>query len=187
MRKNLSAFILCCLTMAAKSQTASVEKTVFGIQTGFFGIWIHNETKLSDQFVLRSELGLDNGIWGSDFYDVTGFLMAPVLTVEPRLYYNLEKRARKSRRIDGNSGNFVSFKTSYHPDWFIISNYDNLWLISDITIIPTWGIRRNIGKHFNYETGVGFVYRYILAKRTDHVHDKIETDLNLHLRIGYRF
>jgi len=67
MRKNLSAFILCCLTMAAKSQTASVEKTVFGIQTGFFGIWIHNETKLSDQFVLRSELGLDNGIWGQRF------------------------------------------------------------------------------------------------------------------------
>ena len=64
--------------------------------------------------------------------------------------------------MDGNQGNFLSIKTSYHPDWFVISNYDNINIISDISIIPTWGIRRNIGKHFNSETGIG--YRYILAK-----------------------
>jgi hypothetical protein len=136
---------------------------------------------------LRSEIGLDSGIWGGDFYNGTGFLMRPVLSLEPKLYYNLNKRVSKSKRIDGNSGNFISLKTSYHPDWFVISNKDNISVISDISVIPTWGIRRNIGNHFNYETGVGIGYRYIFAKQAGFPKNKSEAAFNLHLRIGYRF
>ncbi len=44
--------------------------------------------------------------------------MTPVITAEPRWYYNLNKRVSKSKNIEGNSGNFISLKTSYHPDWF---------------------------------------------------------------------
>lgn len=155
MKRILLTLAFCGLTLLAKSQNASVEQSTYGIQTGFLGLWVHNETKLSNAMVLRSEIGLDSGIWGGDFYNGTGFLMTPVLSLEPKLYYNLNKRVSKSKRIDGNSGNFISLKTSYHPDWFVISNKDNISVISDISVIPTWGIRRNIGNHFNYETGVG--------------------------------
>ncbi len=62
------------IIFTAKSQTASVEKSTFGIQTGFIGIWAHNESKLSNQIALRSELGFDSGIWGGDFYDKTATL-----------------------------------------------------------------------------------------------------------------
>jgi hypothetical protein len=175
------------MTLIVKSQNASVEKSTYGIQTGFLGIWLHNETKLSNSIALRSEIGFDSGIWGGDFYDGTGFLLTPVITLEPRLYYNLNKREEKSRRIEGNSGNFISLKTSYHPDWFVISNTDNVSVISDISIIPTWGIRRNIGKHFTYETGFGIGYRYTFAKQAGFLDNKSEVDVNLHLRIGYRF
>jgi len=72
--------------------------------------------KLSKQILLRSEIGFDTEIWGGSFYDRTGFVLAPVITLEPRWYYNLNKRVKKDRRIDGNSGNFISLKTSYHPD-----------------------------------------------------------------------
>jgi hypothetical protein len=175
------------MTLIVKSQNASVEKSTYGIQTGFLGIWLHNETKLSNSIALRSEIGFDSGIWGGDFYDGTGFLLTPVITLEPRLYYNLNKREEKSRRIEGNSGNFISLKTSYHPDWFVISNTDNVSVISDISIIPTWGIRRNIGKHFTYETGFGIGYRYTFAKQAGFLENKSEVDVNLQLRIGYRF
>lgn len=187
MKKILLTLTFCGLTLIAKSQNASVEQSTFGIQTGFLGIWAYNETKLSNQIALRSELGFDAGIWGGDFYDGTGFLLAPVITLEPRWYYNLNKRERKSRRIDGNSGNFISLKTSYHPDWFVISNYDNLRIVSDISIIPTWGIRRNIGNHFTYETGIGIGYVYFFAKDAGYVENEGDAALNLHLRIGYRF
>jgi len=185
MKKTILTLALIGLTLTVKSQNANVEKSVFGIQTGLFGIWAHNETKLTNQIALRSEIGFDMGIWDGIFYYKTGFVMIPVITAEPRWYYNLNKRVNKSKRIDGNSGNFISLITSYHPDWFVISNYDNINTMNAISIVPTWGIRRNIGKHFNYETGIGLRYQFIFDKQTgflDH-----EAALYLNLRIGYRF
>jgi len=187
MKRILLILTFCVLTIIAKSQNSSVENSTYGIQTGFLGIWVHNESKLSNSIALRSEIGFDSGIWGGDFYEKTGFLMTPVLTAEPRWYYKLKKRKGKSKRIAGNNGNFLSLKTSYHPDWFIITNTDNVSIISDISIVPTWGIRRNIGKHFTYETGIGFGYRYIFAKQAGYLENDSELTLNLHLRIGYRF
>ena len=187
MKRILFTMALCGMTLIGKSQTASVEQSTYGIQTGFLGIWAHNESKLTNSIALRTEIGFDSGIWGGSFYDGTGFLMTPVITLEPRLYYNLNKRVKKTRRIDGNSGNFISLKTSYHPDWFVISNTENVSVISDISIVPTWGIRRNIGKHFTYETGIGIGYRYIFAKQAGFSENEGEATANLHLRIGYRF
>jgi len=186
-KKVLLTLVFCGIAFIAKSQTASVEKSTYGIQTGFLGIWAHNESKLSNSIALRTEIGFDSGIWGGDFYDGTGFLLTPVITLEPRLYYNLNNRIIKSRRIDGNNGNFVSIKTSYHPDWFVITNTENVNVIGDISVVPTWGLRRNIGKHFTYEAGIGIGYRYIFAKQAGFSENDSEATMNLHLRIGYRF
>ena len=187
MKKILLTLTLCGLTLTAKCQTTSVEKSIFGMQTGFLGIWVHNESKLSNQFALRSELGLDTGVFGSDVNDIDGFLLVPAITLEPRWYYNLNKRQNKSKRTDGNSGNFISIKTTYHPDWFIISNEDHINFISDISIIPTWGIRRNIGNHFNYEAGFGIGYVHYFKEDNVILLDDSDVIVNLHLRIGYRF
>ncbi|SEA43619.1 hypothetical protein SAMN05443667_104205 [Flavobacterium gillisiae] len=187
MNKIILTLICCGLTTIAKSQNTSVEKSTFGVQTGFLGVWGHNESKLSNQIALRTEIGFDTGIWAGSFYDKTGVILVPVITMEPRWYYNLNKRVKKERRIDGNSGNFISLKTSYHPDWFVISNYDNMSIVSDISIVPTWGIRRNIGNHFTYETGIGIGYLYYFAKDAGYAENKSDVAVNLHLRIGYRF
>lgn len=186
MKKITLTLIFCGLTLIAKSQTTSVEKSTFGVQTGFLGVWIHNESKLSNLIALRSEIGLDTGVTIRNG-NTTGFLLTPVLTLEPRWYYNLNKRVSKSKRIDGNSGNFISIKTTYHPDWFVISNESNLNFITDISIVPTWGIRRNIGNHFTYEAGIGVGYVHYFKKDNVVLINEPDVALNLHLRIGYRF
>jgi hypothetical protein len=183
---QIITLVFLSLSILCNAQNASVEKTGFGIQTGFLGIWIHNESRLSNKIALRSEVGLDAGILFTDFEGRSGFLLAPVLTLEPRFYYNLNKRNSKSKNISNNSGTFISLKTSYHPDWFVISDYEN-GIISDISFIPTWGIRRNIGTHFNYEAGAGLGYRYIFAKAAGYYSNESEAVANLHLRIGYVF
>lgn len=188
MRKILLTLTFCGLTLIAKSQTASVEKSTFGVQTGFLGIWIHNESKLSNQIALRSEIGLDTGIFSGTANDDIGFFMVPTITLEPRWYYNLNKRQSKSRRIDGNSGNFISLKTTYHSDLFVISSENNVIFITDISIVPTWGIRRNIGAHFTYETGFGIGYAHYFKKKNVRLfNEDDDVAINLHLRIGYRF
>ncbi len=187
MKKTLLTLILCGLTLIAKSQNTSVEKSTYGLQTGILGIWAYNEAKLSNNIALRTEVGFDFGIWESTFYDDAPFLLTPVIVIEPRFYYNLKKRSNESKRIDGNSGSFIALKMGYHPDWFVLFNTNDVPVISDFSIIPTWGIRRNIGKHFNFETGIGVGYSYTFAKRAGYLKDKSEIELNMHLRIGYIF
>ena len=184
--KIITTIILLCSGIYCNAQEVSVEKSVFGIQTGLLGVWIHNESKLNNEFVLRSELGFDSGIWYSDFLDEeVSYLMTPVLTLEPRFYYNLNKRNSKSKIVTNNNGNFISLKTSYHPDWFVISNKE-VSILSDISIIPTWGLRRNLGTHFSFETGLGIGYSYLLTKDSEST-DRSGVAANIHLRIGYIF
>ena len=179
--------ILFGLSSISKAQNASVEKSIYGIQIGFIGIWAHNEVKLSNNFVLRSELGFESGNYGAGYHPERGYLISPALTLEPKWYYNLNKRSSKSKSISGNSGNFISLKSTYYPSVFVISTYDNRRVIKQISFIPTWGIRRNIGEHLNYETGLGVGYRYVYANSARLIEKEKEAAINLHLRIGYRF
>lgn len=188
MKKTILFVIVLMMTTNFIAQNTSVEKSIWGIQTGFLGIWINNELKLSESIVLRSEIGLDLDVFDTDFGDSKNYFSAPVITIEPRWYYNLNKRIKKTKRTDGNSGNFIAIKTSYHPDWFVISHYENFSIISDLSIVPTWGIRRNIGKHFGYETGIGLGYRYTFySNHTNYGNNEGELWFNLHLRIGYKY
>lgn len=185
MKKVFFLLLFCFLNTTVNAQNAGVEESVYGIQTGLLGVWVHEEKGLSDQFALRGELGLDGGVFGYSNY--TGFVLTPVITVEPRWYYNLEKRASKSRKTAGNAGNFISLKTSFHPNWFVISNTDNITITPDVSIIPTWGIRRNISDHFNYEAGIGLGYVYFFEKSVGYQENSGGLAANLHVRIGYRF
>ena len=188
MKKTIILLALCGLTSIAKSQNTSVEKSIFGLQTGVLGIWVYNETKLSNTIALRTEIGFDFGIWETTYYDDydSPFILTPVIVIEPRFYYNLKKRSKNSKRIDGNSGSFIALKTSYHPE-LALFNADDAPLVSDFAIIPTWGIRRNIGNHFSYEAGIGIGYSYTFAKRAGYSEDESGIEPNMHLRVGYRF
>ncbi len=188
MKRILLTLTLCGLSLIAKSQNTSVEKSTFGVQTGVLGIWAYNEAKLSNTIALRTEVGFDFGIWESTYYDDydSPFLLTPVIVVEPRFYYNIKKRAENSKSTDGNSANFIALKAGFHPDWFVLFNSDDAPVVSDFSIIPTWGIRRNLGKHFNFEAGLGAGYSYTFAERAGYSKNESEFELNMHLRIGYR-
>ncbi|MFT2009153.1 hypothetical protein ACMA1I_10800 [Pontibacter sp. 13R65] len=183
----LTAALAVGLTSLAKAQDVSVEKSIYGVQTGLLGIWAQNESRLSNKIALRSEIGLDAGLFGGGARDNMGFILTPVLNLEPRWYHNISKRAEKGKRTANNSANFLTAAISFHPDWFVISNKDSWIVHNQVAIIPTWGIRRVIGRHFTYETAVGFGYSYIFRKYNGHDASYGETAFNLKLRLGYTF
>lgn len=196
MKKNL-ALIFLGLHLNANCQTVGVEKTFFSIQTGFAGIWINNETKLTSSIVLRSEIGVEHDFVVGSHYEEAGFILQPVLTFEPRYYYNLEKRNLRGKRTSKNSGNYLSIKTSYHPDWFVINLDANITKTADLSIVPTWGIKRQIGSNFTYEAGVGLGYRVVYLRPRYYSDEPQNVDIGnsnrhqyvpyLHLRMGYTF
>lgn len=170
------------------AQNLSVEKSIFNVQTGVLGLWINNETKLTNTIVIRTEFGLDGGVLGGEVNKNVGFFLAPVLNVEARWYYNIKSRDRNSKNVLNNSANFITPAISYHPDWFIISKENSFKVYNQISIIPKWGIRRNIAKtNFNFEAGIGIGYRYYFKKQDGYIKNDGETALDLHFRIGYTF
>ena len=180
--KKLTIVLLILFTSFSFAQEEpSVEKSIFGIQTGILGVWVHNETRLTNSIALRTEIGLDFGINGND--NTTTTALIPSIRVEPRWYYNLEKRIAKNRKIANNSGNFLALNVAYNPDWFYISNKENINVISTVAFIPKWGIKRTVGNHFTYEAGIGLGGFIVL---NDYEPER-KIALDLHLRIGYTF
>lgn len=87
-----------------------------------------------------------------------GFVTALEITLEPRWYYNIKKRAQKKRDISNNSANFFTVKTSFRSDIFEISKNCTKTVRNTLYIIPKWRIKRNIGVKFNYELGFSLGY-----------------------------
>ncbi|MBC8320738.1 MAG: hypothetical protein ISR55_07375 [Bacteroidetes bacterium] len=189
MKKATLLFILSGLTLIVLSQENYVTKSTGGIETGFLGVWLYDEIRLTNVVALRGEIGLSSRIWNDKVVTAvnSGYYVALVLTLEPRFYYDLKSRYSKSKNISGNSGNFVSINIRYHPDWFIISNDDNPNNVNQLALIPTWGIKRNIGKHLTYEVGCGIGYEIYFTKKVGYRKNIDGVAFNYHLRIGYRF
>jgi len=187
MKKIILALAIISSVFVQSQEKTSVEKSVFSLQTGLLGVWVNGEFGLNKNWALRTEFGLDYGLWGGDLHDGTGHVFAPIIRLEPRYYYNLEKRAEKGKDISENTANYISLNTMYRPDWFVISNKDNVSVVPTISFIPTWGIRRNLGKSFNYEVGLGLGYQYVFYKSAGFTENDGEVIPDLHLRIGYTF
>ncbi|MCL6219785.1 hypothetical protein [Zunongwangia pacifica] len=188
MKKVIVLFLFLVLGNSnIKAQNYSVEKSLYGVQTGVLGVWGYNELRLADEFSFRTELGLDGALWANSFFsdgDVH-YLLAPVITLEPRWYYNLNKRADRGRKTWNNAANFLSLDVSLHPDLFVISDRDHVGVPNQISFITKWGIKRNIGKHFGYEFGIGFGYGSYFNEKG--YYDSDGTVVSLDLKIGYNF
>lgn len=101
--------------------------------------------------LLGLEMDSDNGFYFStkDYHLVTGDI-----AIEPRFYYNLQKRHRKDKRTFGNSGGYLSVNFGYS---FPIA-ITNGWKAASIyTITPYWGFRR-VWKHFLFDLAGGVGY-----------------------------
>lgn len=164
--------------------TPAVEEHQFGVGIGLLIPWAYYEKRLSPEIAIRGEFGLSPGLF-IGVYEETVFAFSPTLRLEPRWYYNLDERFEKGKKIDNNSGNFIAVETVYQPGWFVLSNNENVEPGEGFYIATKWGIRRNIGKHFNFETGAGIGYAFYA---TDPTGDEEEGFFpNFYLRIGYVF
>jgi len=193
MYKKLIASVLFATTFTMNAQetiveqTAGVEKSVFSVQTGLVGVWANNELRLSNQFALRIEIGMELLAFENSITDETKYGGVPTFSIEPKWYYNLEKRVRKGKNINGNSGNSFSLKISYFaPNAFLISSMDNFIGADQINIIPKWTLRRVYGKHFIFETGFGLGPAIPVGKYAEYA-EKNNIFIDLHARIGYCF
>lgn len=171
--------------------SVNAQENLYGIQTGVLGLWGNVERAFTDKISIKAELGLETALWGSLYYedDNTNYAIIPVITIEPRWYFNITKRLEQGKRISKKSANFLAISLNYNPNLFVISNVDYVKGYSQIRIIPKWAIRRTVFQHFTYEVGLGLGYRRAFFDESDYLFtpDKGEVILDLHIRLGYTF
>lgn len=173
----------------AEAQDVSVEKSIWGVQAGIFPLSVYNESRLSDNISLRSEALLGFELW-SGASSSTNWAILPYINIEPRWYYNLQKRAEKGKQIENNNGNYFSMQVISQPGFGISSTNANF--NPGLYAIPTYGLRRNINKHFNFETAIGFGYGCVFQeykKMDGSIYREAEsgTAYSIRLTIGYVF
>lgn len=183
---TIAMITVCCFfsNSQTKKEVPSVEKSIFGVQAGLLGANVYNESRLADKWSLRSEIGVLGGYsYSSSRLEKKSRLhFFPTLSVEPRYYYNLERRQRLNKKTANNSGNYVGFNLGYLPDWFVISNYKyDVSNSNSMFFIPSWGLRRTFAKNFEYEFKMGYGYSINLDS------NKGVGFLDLGFNIGYRF
>lgn len=137
-----------------------VEDQLWGVSVGISPLSVYNETALGKQIALRSELNVGFAWLAGNAYSGSsewGFI--PVIILEPRYYYNLQKRYDKGKHTHNNSGNYLSLNLGYQPG--LIIGTENLDIHPSLHIIPTFGFRRSIGQHFNFSSAIGLGYSWI--------------------------
>lgn len=192
--KNYLVLGFALISFLVKAQeVVSVEKNLYGFQLGLPSTSFYYETQLQRKITLRTEIGLTLETSTKDYADPAiedenSTLIVPYLTLEPRWYYGLDRRKRLGKKTYNNSSNYVSLATSYISAKTPIINNGNFDVVSAITVIPKYGIRRAFAKHFNYEFSGGIGYQYNVFSKTDGCDcDHNNTVVDLQIRIGYDF
>lgn len=183
-KKILFLLLIFCTIHIFSQQKVSIEKNLINAEIGVLGAYLNVEYKINNYIAIVPEIGLDSEIFGGSYYKKTGFKLLPVISLEPKWYYNLGKRNNLDKKISNNNANYLSFKTSFNPNWFAISNFNNITTINQLTLLSNWGIRRNITKNLNYDIAIGSGFRYLLLKKVGYDNNKIKLIINLKLRIG---
>lgn len=133
------------------SQNADTQKSFWSLQAGLMGLYFNNEIRFSEKLALRNETGIE--ITSRTLLCYKDIPL--VITTEPRFYFS---------GLDAKKSWILSLKTSYHPQFLVLSRG---MYKSDILIVPTIAERYKLGKHFTYEWGVGIGYRYIFKSTND--------------------
>jgi hypothetical protein len=138
------------------SSENNLEKLV-KLDLGLRGIGITYEPKLSNKMSIELSGGIGGG-YDISFQDFTYTwnLPDPALhvIVNPKYYYNRNKREAKGKTTELNSGNYVGLGIKYTSRG--ISESTEVW--DALLFNLHWGMQRAIGKRwtFNIHAGVGY-------------------------------
>ncbi len=175
MKKLLLLTVIATIYCSLSAQNAKTQSS-HSIKGPLVGLSYSYEHPIAQQSTLNMELILNGGFGSGIFYD-SYWVIAPVLRIEPRYYHNLYKRFRKGKKTINNSANYFAFAVDYQPGFSIGKNAEaNQYL----QMVPKYGLKRTMGRHFIFEVAAG-IGTYIIEN------SNWEPVLAFDLKLGYAF
>jgi hypothetical protein len=159
MKIIFTCFILLSSTFlfAQKTSTDNRLENLFKLDLGLRGIGVSYEPRLGKKINIDLAAGLGGGydIWTNSFeYNWQIFNPAIYLIVNPKFYYNRNKRLAKAKSISRNSGNYIGMAIKYTTP-----NLGEATYVYDALLFNLhWGLQRPIGKRWTFNTHVGVGY-----------------------------
>lgn len=170
--------LLSILTLISGLASAQIDRTTNSstLKATFLGLSYSYEQAIAQKSTINYELMLAGG-FGSGYMNGNYWLIAPIMRVEPRYYYNLINRYDKGRKTMNNSANYLSFSADYQLGTSIGSNASS---VSTFSLIPKWGTKRTVGTHFIFEFAAG-----VGVRKSENYNWKATPGLDL--KLGYSF
>ncbi len=161
--KSFSLFVLLFISTYSFSQVTKPNpantKSQWSLNTGLTNFGLGYEASMSRKTTIIFDAGIG---WTrliykyQDSYSIDISFPAVYVSINPRLYYNLDKRVKKGKSISNNAANYIGLllKATTYP---IGQNYGPDVLIGSSSIDLHWGIQRNLGKSWliDIKTGIG--------------------------------
>jgi len=150
--KKLTGVLVLMLIFGSNSVFSQKLVKTSSIQAGFFDLGYAREFPVSNKTVINVFGGMYGGFFYNSF-EGAQFDLVPVVSVEPRLYYNMAKRLSKNKKIDFNSVNYVALNCAYV--FGMLSTNPYFLTESTFSVSPEWGFRRYLGKRFTFDLAIG--------------------------------
>ena len=176
MKRLLFLAVLIFLPSYIFSQTGNVQ-SVHSVSVKFIGGGYSYEHPLSNKMALNAELMMTGG-FGSNFISGSYWIFAPVLRVEPRYYYNIDRRFEKTKNTKYNSANYLSIALDYQLPISIGS--ENVESVNAFTIAPMWGSKRAFFNIMVAEIALGPGLMFVKNHEVNPI-------LKLDLKLGFAF
>lgn len=133
-------------------------KSLTKLDLGFGGVGFSYEPRLSNKMTIDLSAGVGGGYSVSeDRVDYRWDLLQPSIyfIVNPKLYYNRQRRINKGKSVLNNSGNYFGLRIKYTTESISSGNY----YARDAALVNLhWGMQRAVGKKwiFNAHAGLGY-------------------------------
>lgn len=157
----LSLFVVIGSIITLKAQTTTSDHSI-GIN--LLGVEYSYEQSLGKAFTLNSSAGLGSNLIfssGSKPY----FDIAPYITIAPRYYYNINKRASRGQNVFKNSANYLTVKATYifQP----IAQTIDIDYRSRFGVAPAWGIKRVYNQKWVLDFNLGLNLLFDKGHKSD--------------------
>jgi hypothetical protein len=178
MKRVMKFCLIAAFILSTGNLPAQIEKTYssHSIKGPLIGLSYSYEHPIAIQSTLNLELMI-NGGFGSGLFRENYWVIAPVLRVEPRYYYNFTRRFEKEKKTINNSANYFTLAVDYQPG---ISIGKNAEAYQYLQVVPKYGLKRTIGKHFIFEIAAG-LGAYVVEN------SNLDSVFAMDLKLGYAF
>lgn len=181
------------LFQTSKAQdSVSVEKSLIGASISPFGsLSFEYENKLSKEWTLLSQAIIDYSYSSAR----NGYSVRPYIGLEPRWYYNLDRRTRLAKNTKFNTGNYWSLDVDFRPKLVLATNQSNYSLENIVYFLPSYGMRRTISKKLYFDGSFyvgmsyvsGYEYKSALNSEFYSIYNGPYYNFGIKLRIGLNY